>query len=34
VILGFMLLHERPKPNQWAGIVCTIAGVTLLALVV
>jgi len=34
VILGFVLLHERPKPNQWAGIVCTIAGVTLLAVVV
>jgi drug/metabolite transporter (DMT)-like permease len=30
VILGFVLLHERPKPNQWAGIVCTIAGVSLL----
>ena len=34
VILGFVLLHERPKPNQWAGIVCTIAGVSLLAAVV
>jgi drug/metabolite transporter (DMT)-like permease len=34
VILGFLLLHERPKPNQWAGIVCTIAGVSLLAAVV
>ena len=34
VILGFVLLHERPKPNQWVGIVCTIAGVTLLAAVV
>ena len=34
VILGFVLLHERPKPNQWAGIVCTIAGVSLLAVVV
>ena len=31
VILGFVLLHERPKPNQWVGIVCTIAGVSLLA---
>jgi drug/metabolite transporter (DMT)-like permease len=34
VILGFVLLRERPKPNQWAGIVCTIAGVTLLAAIV
>jgi drug/metabolite transporter (DMT)-like permease len=34
VILGFVLLHERPKPNQWVGIVCTIAGVSLLAAVV
>ena len=34
VILGFVLLRERPKPNQWAGIVCTIVGVTLLAAVV
>jgi drug/metabolite transporter (DMT)-like permease len=31
VILGFVLLHERPKPNQWAGIVCTLVGVSLLA---
>ena len=34
VILGYVFLHERPKPNQWAGIVCTIAGVTLLAAVI
>ena len=34
VILGFVLLHERPKPNQWVGIVCTIVGVSLLAAVV
>jgi drug/metabolite transporter (DMT)-like permease len=34
VILGFVLLHERPKPNQWVGIVCTIAGVSLLSAVV
>ena len=34
VILGFVLLGERPKPNQWAGIACTIAGVSLLAAVV
>jgi drug/metabolite transporter (DMT)-like permease len=34
VVLGYVLLHERPRPNQWAGIVCTIAGVSLLAAVV
>jgi len=34
VILGFVLLHERPRPNQWAGIVCTIAGVSLIAALV
>jgi drug/metabolite transporter (DMT)-like permease len=34
VALGFVLLHERPKPNQWAGIVATIVGVTLLAALV
>lgn len=34
VILGFLVLHERPRPNQWAGIVCTITGVSLLAAVV
>jgi drug/metabolite transporter (DMT)-like permease len=34
VILGFVLLGERPKPKQWAGIACTIAGVSLLAAVV
>lgn len=34
VILGFVFLHERPRPNQWVGIVCTIAGVSLLAAVV
>jgi drug/metabolite transporter (DMT)-like permease len=33
VIIGFVLLRERPLPNQWAGIVCTVAGVSLLALV-
>ena len=31
VILGFVLLRERPRPNQWAGVVTTIAGVSLLA---
>jgi drug/metabolite transporter (DMT)-like permease len=34
VMLGFVLLHERPRPNQWVGIVCTIAGVSLLAALV
>lgn len=34
VILGFVVLHERPKPNQWVGIVCTIGGVSLLAAIV
>lgn len=34
VILGFVILHERPKPNQWVGIVCAVAGVSLLAAVV
>jgi drug/metabolite transporter (DMT)-like permease len=34
VILGFVVLRERPKPNQWAGIVCTLAGVSLLAVAV
>ena len=33
VILGFVLLRERPKPNQWAGVIATIAGVSLLAVV-
>jgi len=31
VILGFVFLHERPRPHQWLGIVCTLAGVSLLA---
>ena len=34
VILGFALLRERPKPNQWAGVIATIAGVSMLAAVV
>ena len=34
VILGFVLLHERPRRHQWVGIVCTIAGVSLLAAIV
>ncbi len=31
VILGVVLLHERPRRHQWAGLACTLAGVTLLA---
>jgi drug/metabolite transporter (DMT)-like permease len=34
VVLGFTLLHERPRPNQWAGIACTVIGVSLLAAVI
>jgi drug/metabolite transporter (DMT)-like permease len=34
VLLGYLLLHERPKPNQWAGIVCTITGVSVLTALV
>jgi drug/metabolite transporter (DMT)-like permease len=31
VMLGFILLGERPRPNQWVGIVATVLGVSLLA---
>lgn len=34
VVLGFVLLHERPRPNQWVGIVAAIGGVSLLAALV
>jgi drug/metabolite transporter (DMT)-like permease len=34
VLLGYFLLHERPRPQQWAGVLCTIAGVSLLAAIV
>ena len=34
VILGFFILRERPRPHQWVGIVCTIAGVSVLAAIV
>jgi len=34
VLLGYLLLRERPKPNQWAGIVCTIVGVSVLTALV
>jgi hypothetical protein len=26
----YVLLRERPRPNQWIGVVCTIAGVSVL----
>jgi len=31
VLLGYVVLHERPRPLQWAGVGCTLAGVSLLA---
>lgn len=31
VILGFILLRERPRGHQWVGLACTMAGVSLLA---
>lgn len=34
VLLGYLLLRERPKPNQWAGIVCTLAGVSVITALV
>jgi drug/metabolite transporter (DMT)-like permease len=34
MLLGYFMLHERPRPQQWAGVVCTIAGVSLLAAIV
>ncbi len=34
VILGFVVLHERPRPHQWVGIAGAIGGVSLLAAVV
>ena len=34
VILGVAFLHERPRPQQWVGIACTLAGISLLALIV
>jgi drug/metabolite transporter (DMT)-like permease len=33
VVLGFALLHERPRRHQWVGIAATIAGVSLLAVI-
>jgi uncharacterized membrane protein len=34
VLLGFAVLHERPRRHQWLGLVCTIVGVTILAVIV
>jgi len=34
VLLGYLVLRERPRPNQWAGIVCTIVGVSVLTALV
>ncbi len=34
VVLGVVLLHERPKPNQWVGIGAAIVGVSSLAVLV
>jgi drug/metabolite transporter (DMT)-like permease len=31
VILGYAVLHERPRRHQWAGLVLTLAGVSVLA---
>jgi drug/metabolite transporter (DMT)-like permease len=34
VILGVAFLHERPRPHQWVGVVCTLSGVSVLAAIV
>ena len=34
LVLGVTLLKERPRPHQWAGVACTILGVSLLATLV
>ncbi len=34
VVLGVVLLRERPRPNQWVGIAAAIVGVSLLAVLV
>jgi drug/metabolite transporter (DMT)-like permease len=31
VILGLVFLHERPRRHQWAGLVLTLVGVSMLA---
>jgi drug/metabolite transporter (DMT)-like permease len=33
IVAGVMLLHERPRATQWAGIALVIAGLVLLGLV-
>jgi drug/metabolite transporter (DMT)-like permease len=32
IVAGVMLLHERPKTTQWAGIALVLAGLVLLGL--
>jgi drug/metabolite transporter (DMT)-like permease len=32
IVAGVVLLHERPKATQWAGVGCVIAGLVLLGL--
>lgn len=34
VLLGLLVLRERPRPHQWIGIICTLAGVTALAFLI
>ena len=31
LLLGLIVLHERPRPHQLAGVVCTIVAVSVLA---
>ncbi len=33
IVAGVLLLHERPRATQWAGIALVIAGLVLLGLV-
>jgi drug/metabolite transporter (DMT)-like permease len=33
LLLGLVLLHERPRPHQLVGVACTIVAVTLLSIV-
>jgi drug/metabolite transporter (DMT)-like permease len=33
IVAGVLLLHERPRPTQWAGIALVIGGLVLLGLV-
>jgi drug/metabolite transporter (DMT)-like permease len=32
IIAGVVLLHERPRATQWAGVALVIAGLLLLGL--